>query len=172
MPDGMPVAGMRGAVARLSPRVWTALLSGLAAVLLLGLGMLVVHVAGDAGQAGLLLRWSPPVVAAPVLSMLWCTRAAAPARGAGRLAARVVVLTVLLLVPAMLSWGVLVTGAEHLFATRPTRLAEDLAWLPPAVAVLWGALVLYGIAPMSLAQYLICRRCLRRRPSFTEGEIR
>jgi len=110
MPDGMPVAGMRGAVARLSPRVWTALLSGLAAVLLL--------------------------------------------------------------VPAMLAWGVLVTGAEHLFATRPTRLAEDLAWLPPAVAVLWGALVLYGIAPMSLAQYLICRRCLRRRPSFTEGEIR
>ena len=172
MPDGMPVAGMRGAGARLSPRALAALLSGLAAALLLGLGMLAVHVAGDAGQAGLLLRWSPPLVAAPVLSMLWCSRAVAPARGAGRLAARVVALSVLLLVPAMLLWGVLVTCVEHLFVARSTRLAEDLAWLPPAVAVLWGALVLYGIAPMSLAQYLICRRCLRRRPSFTEGDIR
>ena len=172
MPEGMPLAGMRGAGERLSPRARAALLSGLAAALLLGLGMLAVHVAGDAGQAGLLLRWSPPVVAAPVLSMLWCSRAMAPSRGAGRLAARVVALTVLMLVPAMLLWGVLVTGAEHLFVARPTRLAEDLAWLPPAMAVLWGAFVLYGIAPMSLVQYLICRRCLRRRPSFAEGDIR
>lgn len=172
MPDGLPLAGRRPAGAALPARAEAALLSGLAAAVLLGLGMLAVHVAGDAGQAGLLLRWSPPVIAAPVLSMLWCSRAAAPRRGAGRLAARVVALAVLLLVPAMLLWGVLATGAEHLLAARPTRLAEDLAWLLPVVAVLWGAFVLYGIAPMSLAQYLICRRCLRRRPSFAEGDIR
>ena len=75
MPEGMPLAGMPGAGARLSPRALAALLSGLAAALLLGLGMLAVHVAGDAGQAGLLLRWSAPVVAAPVLVNAACNEA-------------------------------------------------------------------------------------------------
>ena len=34
------------------------------------------------------------------------------------------------------------------------------------------AMALYGIAPASLLQYLICRHYLRRRPCFAEGDTR
>ena len=171
MPDGMPVAGPR-AGAWPAPRGAAVLQSGLAAAALLGRGMLAVRAAGDAAQAGLLLRWSPPVVLAPMLAMRRCSRAAAPARSAGRLAARVVALAVLLLAPLLLLWGVCVTGAEHLLGARPFSFADDLAWLPLAAAVLWGTMALYGIAPASLLQYLICRHYLRRRPCFAEGDTR
>ncbi|GEM_PF-2524395 len=155
----------------MTPRAESAVLSAAAAAALLLAGALALQLAGDGGQARQLLLWAPPLLLAPALAAAWVLRrpVASPRRSAGALALRILPLAMLVLVPLLLAWGALTVVLEHAVSARGASFAESLRWLPVAAGMLWASVLLFGIAPASLLQYLVCRRHLRRQRTIAGG---